>query len=67
MSEPKSTDSKTAGVAKPFPESLCWRCANHREIKAARSTFLMCSALTTKYPRQPVATCSAFREDFSRS
>jgi len=47
---------------RPFPESLCWRCLAHREIKAARSTFVLCTALAVKYPRQPVRTCSAFRE-----
>ena len=50
---------------RPFAESLCWRCANHREIKAARSTFVMCTALPVKYPRQPVRTCGAFRESTS--
>jgi hypothetical protein len=47
---------------RPFAESLCWRCVNHREINTARSTFVLCSALAVKYPRQPVRTCSAFRE-----
>jgi hypothetical protein len=50
---------------RPFADSLCWRCLNHREIKAARSTFVMCSALLVKYPRQPVSACSAFREGTS--
>jgi len=46
---------------RPFADSLCWRCVNHRAVAAARSVFLMCSALPVKYPRQPVAACPAFR------
>jgi hypothetical protein len=46
--------------ARPFPDSLCWRCENHREIRAARSSFVMCSALPVKYPRQPVVACATF-------
>jgi hypothetical protein len=52
-------------AGRPFAESLCWRCLEHREIKGARSTFLMCSALAVKYPPQPVRACSAFRENTS--
>jgi hypothetical protein len=52
--------SETDGT--PFAESLCWRCRACREIKAARSTFLMCTALAVKYPPQPVRACAAFRE-----
>jgi hypothetical protein len=40
---------------------LCWRCAHHRAIKTARSTFVMCQALPVKYPRQPVWICPAFQ------
>jgi hypothetical protein len=47
---------------RPFAESLCWRCLEHREISTARSTFVLCTALAVKYPRQPVSTCGAFRE-----
>jgi len=46
---------------RPFAESLCWRCANHRPIPAARSVFIMCTALPTKYPRQPIAACPSFQ------
>jgi hypothetical protein len=46
---------------RPFAESLCWRCANHRPIRAARSVFVMCTALAVKYPRQPVTTCPSFQ------
>jgi len=45
---------------KPFPDSLCWRCANHRTVGGARSVFLMCTALAVKYPAQPVNACPAF-------
>jgi len=45
----------------PFPESICHRCVSLRLIKGAQSTFLMCTALADKYPRQPVRQCGAFR------
>jgi hypothetical protein len=45
----------------PFPESLCRRCAAMREVKGARSVFLMCTALPQKYPPQPVRECAAFK------
>ena len=45
---------------RPYAESLCWRCAHHRTIKTARSSFLMCNVLPSKYPRQPVSSCAAF-------
>jgi len=47
--------------ARPFADSLCWRCANHRPIRAARSTFVMCAVLQVKYPRQPVLACADFQ------
>jgi hypothetical protein len=50
----------TTEEARPFEDSLCWRCLKHREVRAARSTFVMCTALPVKYPRQPVLTCVAF-------
>ncbi|HXU62727.1 MAG TPA: hypothetical protein VN962_13550 [Polyangia bacterium] len=46
--------------ALPFPESICHRCANSRVISTKTSDFLMCTALPTKYPRQPVLHCPAF-------
>ena len=65
MADDDDTDrpgaAEARGGARPFADSLCWRCAHHRAIQAARSTFLMCSALPVKYPRQPVTACSAFR------
>jgi hypothetical protein len=45
----------------PFPQSLCHRCAALKQIKGANSTFLMCTALPTKSPPQPVVSCHAFR------
>jgi hypothetical protein len=44
----------------PFPESICHRCANSRTITTKTSKFLMCTALPTKYPRQPILQCPAF-------
>jgi hypothetical protein len=52
--------SQTDPVGGPYAESLCWRCAHHRAVKAARSSFVMCNALPLKYPRQPVSDCPAF-------
>lgn len=45
---------------KPFPQSLCHRCKAVKLVKGANSTFLMCTALEVKYPRQPVLDCLAF-------
>ena len=45
---------------RPYAESLCWRCAHHRTIKTARSSFVMCNVLPSKYPRQPISSCAAF-------
>jgi hypothetical protein len=43
-----------------FPDSLCHRCAARRLIQGRSSTFIMCTALPEKYPRQPVRFCPAF-------
>ncbi|MFL5307275.1 MAG: hypothetical protein ACJ8F1_18810 [Polyangia bacterium] len=53
--------SNPAGEQRPFPGSLCWRCAHHRVISAPRSVFVLCTALPVKYPPQPVLLCPAFR------
>jgi hypothetical protein len=45
----------------PFPDSLCHRCAGRRYVPARASTFIMCTVLDVKYPRQPVRACAAFR------
>ena len=60
MEQPNSSDDSGQ---RPYGESLCWRCAHHREVKTARSSFLMCKALPMKYPRQPVVSCPAFSPD----
>jgi hypothetical protein len=41
--------------------SLCDRCDSCRRVSGRHSTFLMCTALPEKYPRQPVLDCVAFR------
>jgi hypothetical protein len=48
-------------AALPYPDSLCHRCAACRPIHGRATTFLMCTALPEKYPRQPVLACAAFR------
>lgn len=60
---PNDEDAPGTAVSeqRTFPESLCWRCANHREVKTTRSVFVMCTVLPVKYPRQPVASCAGFR------
>src|SRR3982750_1768110 len=59
---PPTDDSPPRNDARPrpFADSLCWGCANRREVRGARSVFLMCEGLPVKYPRQPVVTCPAF-------
>ena len=47
-------------MSSPFPESLCHRCKAVKVVRGANSTFLMCTVLEQKYPRQPVLACSAF-------
>jgi hypothetical protein len=50
-------------AARPFPESLCHRCAAPpRYVAAARSVFILCPLLPAKYPPQPVLRCALFRE-----
>jgi hypothetical protein len=58
--EPPFPDDDEEPARRPYPESLCWRCAHHRAIKTARYSFVMCNALPVKYPRQPVSSCPAF-------
>lgn len=54
-------------LAKPFPTSLCHRCAAPpRYIESARGqVFILCPLHPDKYPRQPVHRCALFtpRED----
>ncbi len=46
--------------------SLCESCQHLREIRTARSKFLLCELSATdasypKYPRQPVVQCDGYR------
>ena len=47
--------------------SLCETCKNMREVRTARSRFLLCELSVTsahypKYPPQPVVRCEALQE-----
>jgi hypothetical protein len=45
---------------RPFPDSLCHRCAAPPHyIHTERSTFIRCPILK-RYPPQPVLVCEAF-------
>jgi hypothetical protein len=46
--------------------SLCESCEKMREVRTARSRFLLCELSATdpafpKYPRQPVVRCSGYQ------
>ncbi len=58
-----TSDAPTKVDALPFPDSICHRCANNRTVATKTSKFLLCTALTTKYPRQPILKCPAFEAD----
>ena len=45
-----------------YPDSLCHRCEARRYVQGRATTFVMCTALPDKYPRQPVLACPAFRQ-----
>ena len=47
----------------PYPTSICHRCEAHRYVKARKTLFVMCRALSEKYPPQPVLQCKAFRPE----
>jgi hypothetical protein len=49
-----------SGDERPYPQSLCHRCTALKRVRGAKSTFLMCTALPDKYPRQPVVSCPSF-------
>jgi hypothetical protein len=54
-------DATAVVIDSPFPDSLCHRCAFLREIRTARSVFLMCEEPTLpKYGPQPVRQCRGF-------
>jgi hypothetical protein len=47
-------------------QSLCETCKNVREVRAARSRFLLCELSVTndaypKYPPQPVVGCEGYQ------
>jgi hypothetical protein len=49
-----------------MPPSLCESCANVREVRTARSRFLLCElsladADYPKYPPQPVVQCDGYQ------
>ncbi len=47
---------------KPWPQSLCHRCAAPpRYVKTQSSVFILCPLLPEKYPPQPVLRCALFR------
>lgn len=47
---------------KPFPESLCHRCAAPpRYVRTGTSVFILCPLLPQKYPPQPVLRCPLFK------
>jgi hypothetical protein len=49
-------------MPRPFPESLCHRCAAPpRYVETATSVFILCPLLPQKYPRQPVLACPLYR------
>ncbi len=56
-----TSESPTAKVdRKPFPTSLCHRCAAPpKYIHTERSTFIRCPIFKA-YPPQPVRACDAF-------
>jgi hypothetical protein len=58
------TEQGSADDAGPpsFPESLCHLCEARRYVRGRATTFVLCTALPEKYPRQPVLRCPAFRD-----
>jgi hypothetical protein len=51
----------TTESTRPFPESLCHRCAAPpKYVETKSSTFIMCPLLPNKYPPQPVRSCPSF-------
>jgi hypothetical protein len=56
----ETTTTAVAPDAIPFADSLCHACAKLRHVRTATSTYMLCTALATKYPRQPVVACPAF-------
>ncbi len=44
----------------PYPHSRCASCDAEKLLVGARSTFVLCTRLQDKYPRQPVLACEAY-------
>jgi hypothetical protein len=44
----------------PYESSLCHTCAARRYVQGRATLFVLCGALETKYPPQPVRRCAAF-------
>jgi hypothetical protein len=52
----------TGDDARPFPESLCHRCAAPaRYVESDRGSVFLYCPLLQRYPAQPVLECSSFR------
>ena len=50
----------------PMTQSLCESCQNVREVRTARSRFLLCELSVTnddypKYPPQPIVRCDGYK------
>jgi hypothetical protein len=45
---------------RPFADSLCHQCVHKRDVVTARSWFLRCTAIPSKYAPQPVLACPLF-------
>ncbi|MBL9007116.1 MAG: hypothetical protein JNJ46_22860 [Myxococcales bacterium] len=58
-----SHDPADTATKRPFPDSLCHRCAAPpRLVTSGRgSVFILCPLLPSKYPPQPVRSCPLFR------
>jgi hypothetical protein len=49
-------------ATRPYPESLCHRCAAPpRYVETKSATFILCPLLPNKYPPQPVRECPLFK------
>jgi hypothetical protein len=58
---PEPPGPAPSAAAAPHAGSLCLDCQFHRLVASKTSTFVMCSALPVKYPRQPVRVCPLHR------
>jgi hypothetical protein len=48
---------------RPFPASICHRCAHHRYVLTKTSTFIRCAIPEIKYCSQPVRACELFEAE----